>query len=231
MSRHRDRPCSPSTIARSMKLKTLNVAAPFGFDRAREFNLSSHCVTVLYLWCLGALETRSVSKVLVTGVLEAEEEREREALAVLQTWRRFDFPAYWASSEKERKRMILDFVHYEMLRLAAQRGWDAGALTAAYKCALDKNLRNIQLWPVRPVASPGKRVKAQVEFEFGTEDIEGSAIFTDKQGNELARQPLFQLPAGDFYLADALGKLTWEDDRTVVLTSRLKNQEWRTRLP
>jgi hypothetical protein len=214
-----------------MKLGNLNVSAPYGFDQAREFNLSTHCVTVLYLGCLGALETGSVGKVLVTAVPNADEERELEALAVLQTWRRFDFPAYWASTEKERKRMILNFVHDELLRLAIQRGWDEGALTTAYDCALAKDLRNLQLWPVRPVASPGKHARAQVEFEFGTENIEGSAIFTDRRGEELARKPLFQLPPGDFHLAHALGKLAWEDDRTVVLTSRLKDQKWRARLP
>jgi hypothetical protein len=158
---------------------------------------------------------------VITGTLEDQAENQSlESLGVLEVRHPFDFDRYWAADAVERKRLIVGFLHDTMRGIAMKRGWDIEAVESAYRCVQERNYRNVQRWP-KPISSPDKTRKALVEYEFDEDSIEGFLILLNRQGEEVGRNPLFSLPPTDFHLYDALGQLSWEDNETVVLHSRL----------
>jgi hypothetical protein len=210
-----------------MSLENLNVAAMSGYARETEFNFGTHCVADLYLSCLGRFKTGRIKKVVITATVEPQaDDHSLEPIGILEVRRPFDFDRYWAADVDQRKRLIGELLHSTLRSIAIERGWDVETVEFAYQCVLDRNFRNVQLWP-KPVSSPDKSRKAQVEYEFDENSVEGFLIIFDAQGNRVGRHHLFSLPPTDFHLDDALGQLSWEDNETVVLQSRLGERRWR----
>ncbi|HYJ78430.1 MAG TPA: hypothetical protein VEW03_02415 [Longimicrobiaceae bacterium] len=223
--------CEPEAKIQ-MVLETLNVIAPTGSDREREFNFGTHCVADLYRVCLGKFRTERIAKVIITATTgEHGVVGSLVPIGVIELRHPFDFNKYWASDAHQRKRLILELIHSGMCELALERGWEAERLEAAYRCALESNLRNVQVWPTKPVSSPDRSKKAEIEYDFDADSIEGSVMVLDRAGNRRAAYHMFSLPPTDFHLSDALGKLAWEDDQTVVLKGKTGEPEWRVRLP
>jgi hypothetical protein len=213
-----------------MYLENLNVVAMSGYPKETEFNFGTHCVSDLYLSCLGRYHTGRIRKVVITAtVKDRADNRSLEPLGVLEVRRPFDFESYSTADAGQRKRLIVEFLHSTMRSIAGDRGWNVEAIESAYQCVLDRNYRNVQRWP-EPVSSPDKSRKAQVEYEFDENSVEGFLIVLDHQGNRVGHHHLFSLLPTDFHLYDALGRLAWEDNATVVLHSRLGELRWRAQI-
>ena len=210
-------------------LGTLNVVSGFGPEH-KAFNLTTHAVCDLYRSCLGRLHTDGIRKVVVhLRDLSAPPGAQRTLVDVLFVEQRFDFTAYWSGDTYRRKEMVLEVLDQTMQQLAVERGWDMVRIRDAMKGVLDRRIENVQYWR-RPKRNPSGRVQAQVLYTFDADAAKVFIVFTTRAGRELQRDHVLTLPPVDYFLHDALGTLRWEDERTVVLESRLGNESWRSSL-
>jgi hypothetical protein len=214
-----------------MPLQQIDVVAPIEMPDAREFNRAAAVVTDLYLVCLGKYASGTVAKVLIEASDDDHSSDLGEALRVVMTERPFDYKAYWAAEKAQRRRLIFDFVHSEMMRLAEIRSWDRSQLIEAADCALGLGLQNVQLWS-KPVCSPNRRRKAQLEVEYDEDSIRATVTISDRTGEETARVPLFNRTSPMFVItSEVSGRLFWEESDVVVLRSRDGRKAWRARVP
>ena len=103
-------------------------------------------------------------------------------------------PAVLTLPDHERRQAVLDWLHGNLLGLAAALYWHTGPLDAAYEACLRDGCRFQQQGT--PKANPNRRYRAHVEFEIdGNGDGWSWAVITDRAGTVVATSDRRDSPA------------------------------------
>jgi hypothetical protein len=206
-----------------MQLKDVDLfAEPGSTPLEKEFNYSAQCVVTHYLECLSPVSTKRTRKAAVIVSNSAGSQYHTYQLGNISVANtHFDFERYWACSELDRKRWILDTLHNGLQELARIHSWDTDPFDAAKSAVLAAGLRFHKLWG-EPIANSRGVIYAQLVSEFGPQAIEVRVRFTD-ENNKLVTEkkiadclPHYQLLAGLF------GKFRWISEDHVELKSKNK---------
>jgi hypothetical protein len=116
--------------------------------------------------------------------------------------------------DMERRRAILDFLHGNLLALAAKRGWPSRPLNNAYGACLTDGLRLDLVG--RPRWNPDRRLRARTQFTLdGNGDGWSVVEFLDR-GNELVdRSEAFDSPWQTRGFARIQKSLQWQSPASV----------------
>lgn len=209
-------------------LHQLNVYCVGPPETVRQFNLSAHSLCDLFLRCLGEFETRGIAKVLIRVVSAPEDLRPPHQMDdVIESFAVGDVESYWQLEELERQRWLANLVYGGMKDVARRFNWNVEAIDHAHTAVERLGFRNVQAWK-RPVASPDRKVRAQLWYDFNQRAIDGTIRFTNANGTVLGERKVFTLPPTDFDLHMALGRLRWLTNTKVGLESRDRKQRWET---
>ena len=182
-----------------MRLNELCVAtSALPQEERRNFNCTTWCVQEMYWYQLGKLTTKDLRKF---GVGLGVEKPERQAGSILWRYRAFDFHRYFQLNEYERKKVILDILHEEIMAIADEHEIDKEKLVNAYNRCIDKNIEHKWLFKGKYFRSPCRTYYGSVECYLGA----GSAkciwcCFRQEKKNELRRVKFFEVEAFLGYL-------------------------------
>ena len=116
-------------------------------------------------------------------------------------------------------------INQSLERVAIRRGWSRDPIRRAYATIRDLGFTNVGRWK-RPKSNPSRKVRAQVEYDFGSASLDAIVRFTDKTDVLLGTRQLFSLPPSEFHLSEALGQLRWRSETKVELTSKDQARTW-----
>jgi len=186
----------------------------------RQFNLSGHCISHLYLIELPKVDTKPFGKLVVIAVPDRPDTKVYDQIDVTSTEVKFDYDKYWQSSRDDRKRMCLEAIHEGALRAARQWKWDESAFQAAYRGCLEKGLVLRAFWR-KPKTSPNRKMVAQLFFDHDPERIEIEIVILDAKSRlELGRLGVVTTPTHWMEMYDWAGTLKWQGNDTIILTPR-----------
>jgi len=208
-----------------MKIRDVDLAASRAYPKARDFNRSTQWLASLYVSCLGELEAGSISKVFIEVAPTERRIQVRKIGNVAEVLTSSDLSAYWSAPVAGKKRMALDLLEHGLLAAASHFGWPKRPFEAARDCIVQKGYRNAQFWD-RARWNPDRTFRAQVFYDFDVEEITVWAIVWNREGDEVAREQLVQLPPSDPVLVGSLGRFRWRDLATCELTDRKGESSW-----
>jgi hypothetical protein len=215
-----------------MKLRDVSVSADSTYERRKDFNLETHCISSLYLSYLPDVDSGPFKKAIVRAAMKQSTKVTsiETMIDVALVQRQFDFDLYWKAPKAERKKMVLDLLHAGLLDLARHFDWGADAFRAAHDRAMAVGLDNSGFWK-KPVHSPNRQLTAQVFYSFDVDGIDIFVVFRSRDSREIDRLLAVKTPPHDMYLAAALGRLKWISVNAVELVSRDTKKRMKVSLP
>ena len=169
-----------------------------------------------------------------------DEEPENYSSEVKSIRTGFDFTRYYGLDTYNKKKLILDTVHENLLKIADKQQIDKDKLQQAYNYCIENNLENKWLLGGKLLKSPSKKYYAAIECYWETDFFQITAIVYDNKKNELFRKQLlkvaFDKPTG--YLGYIYQyKPVWEVDTknkeylvfdigNVFLKDQIKTKKW-----
>jgi hypothetical protein len=211
-----------------MKLKqiVLSYPVPVRDEQCKRFNWSANCIADLFERHLHGYKTDGIFRVNIRVVPPVQAKLGVVNLVdVVQVDYPIDLTYYEQLPDFDRRALCATAIHHSLCRVAEQRGWDPAPVDAAYAAIKALKYLNIIQWG-KLKSNPSRRVRAQIECDFGSESLEGAVRFSDRTGTALGTRQLFSLPPSEFELTKALGNLRWVSDTRVELTSADKSRSW-----
>lgn len=204
----------------------------FSPQQGNAFNLAceTNFLEVLYLDCLPKVETEGIAKVVIHPCQSVDGDPLKliNNPDVIQFSKEFDFELYERSDKQAKKRIALEFLHSSLMEVARLKKWDSQPFLNAYHGVLAKNLVCERSWG-KAVAGP-KRIKAVPWCHY---DSDKAAIYIAffKGAKLIGKVWVTDAKPGDVWINQAVGKLEWESERDVKLSSRDGSVSWRCSLP
>lgn len=198
--------------------------------KTTNFPLETNFLEVLYLDCLPKVETGGIAKVVIRPCRTVVDETLKVMIHsnVIQFSKEFDFEKYDGAEKMARKLMALDFLQASLIEVAQLKMWNSKPFLRAYDEVLARNLVNERPWG-KPVMGP-KRIKAQPWCNYDSDKAEIYVAFF--RGTKLlVKVWLADVKPGDVWINDAVGKLEWESEEDVKLTSRDGLSLWYCKAP
>lgn len=122
-----------------MILKEISVYDVKNNKTSRKFNLETWCISEMYCRYLKKTKNNKIRKInIILG-----EDSPRELLSfVLKIYNEFDFNQYFEKSTYDKKKIILDVIHKELLSISEEFGFDINVIKEAYNSCLENKLEN-----------------------------------------------------------------------------------------
>lgn len=197
---------------------------------ATNLALETNFLEVLYLDCLPKVETGGIAKVVIRPRRTVVDEALKLMInpSVIHFSKEFDFEKYDGAEKPAKKRMALDFLQSSLIEVAQLKMWNCKPFLEAYNAVLARNLVNERPWG-KPVMGP-KRIKAQPWCNYDSDKAEIYVAFF-KGTKLLGKVRLADVQPGDVWINEAVGKLEWESEVDVKLTSRDGLSSWCCKAP
>lgn len=194
------------------------------------FPLETNFLEVLYLDCLPKTETGGIAKVVIRPHRTVVDEALKLMInpGVIHFSKEFDFGKYGGAEKQTRKRMALDFLQTSLMEVAQLKMWNCKPFLEAYDAVLARDLVNERPWG-KPVMGP-KRIKAQPWCNYDSDKAEICIAFFSGT-KHLGKVWLADVQPGDVWINEAVGKLEWESEEDVKLTSRDGLSSWHCKAP
>lgn len=157
-------------------------------------------------------------KLNVYACREGELAPREDGLGIGSVWVTADFDRIAKLDERGQQSGLLDIVHRGALRAAKYFGFPVESFHAAQKRVVAGDFR-LEYWLGKPLSSPDRARKAQLFYRFNREPIL-SAVFFDRQGNELLRLPFARCNELN------VGKISWIDDDTLKVPHQNGIDHW-----
>jgi hypothetical protein len=199
-------------------------------EKGTQLSYETNFLELLYLDCLPKVETGGIAKVVLhpCRTVVGEPLKLINNPDVIRFSKVFDFTLYGRSDKQTKKLMALEFLQSSLMEVAQIKKWDCQPFLKAYNTVLAKNLINERPWG-KPITGP-KRVKAQPWCSY---DSDKAAIYIAffSGPNLLGKVWITDVKPGDVWINEAVGKLEWESERDVKLTSRDGLSSWHCSVP
>lgn len=206
-------------------IKDLTISADKAYERRRDFNLTTNCVSSMYLDRLGRFDAGPFRKVIVEAVpIRAGQCYQMDD--VVRISRSFDFKGYWDSGAP--KETLAAFLHAGLCELAERFGWPTEPLHRALSEMASQDFEYVVDWK-KPVSSPSRRRTAQVRYYYGSDEVRLVAVVRAKQDGDVREVELARTPPHELKFAHLLGRLRWDGEDTVLLEPKREGSEPLTR--
>jgi len=194
------------------------------------FAWETNFLELLFFDCLPKVETKGISKVVVTACRSVSGDPLKLIVNpdVIEYSGVFDFDAYQKADKASRKRMALDFLFGSLTQVAKIKGWDSIPFKVAFEEVLAKKFVNERVWG-KPVTGP-VRMKAQTWCHFDSDKAQIYVVFSQMK-KQLGRVFVTEAKPSISCINKIVGKLEWETERDVKLTSRDGLSSWRCSVP
>lgn len=204
------------------KLQDITVSAHQSYVRRKEFNLRTNCVCAIYLSELGVFQTNGIKKVIIQACEQTEPIFE-DLIDVYRISLSFDYEKFWNISNDEQKHAILLFLHEGLTAIGNHLGWDCKVFDQTFHKLRATNLNGIFDWR-KIVNSPDRKMKAQVRYYYGLENVKIFARVWEKGSEDLASEYLLaETEPHELRFVPLLGKLTWKSaDKLILLPNDKK---------
>jgi hypothetical protein len=195
-------------------------------NRLKEFNLNTWCVSELYLFCLKRYDTGRFKKAIV-NVIRGIEDNEliEDMIDVVLIYQTFDFEHFFVLEDKyAKKKMLLEVLHSGMMNLANKKGWSISPLEEAYKLCIKYNLEYKWLRQDKYLLSPNRSYYGGIFCNWDIDKFEVSAIFFNKNKEEIERIKFYENEPHDIEL---MGKMGWDNiTNEFYLYSKNEKKKW-----
>jgi hypothetical protein len=140
----------------------------------------------------------------------------------------FDFAAYRAGSNDDKRRLLVELLNTVCLYTARTRAWDLAPFDAAYKEALNRKCK-LEEFGRRTWLSPDRKHRARVSYVCDIDCTWLTCVLTKSNSRaEIARKPLGKALPGAYALQAALGEGEWISRSTFELRDEAYSQgRWR----
>jgi hypothetical protein len=192
-----------------MKLRELAVATTFLKQAdSKCFNTTVWCIQEMYWYQLRGITTKDVEKI---GIKLGEDKPYRLISKILWRHHPFNFDKYFSLNDFDRKKVILDTLHSELLEIADEHEIDKARLKAAYEYCLANNLENRWQLKDKYFRSPDRQHYGSVECHWQSDVFRAYGVISDKKKKETFRKLLFEVEAfwGEFIYCCKCG---WDGD-------------------
>ncbi|MFT5700828.1 MAG: hypothetical protein ACI8ZB_003713 [Desulforhopalus sp.] len=194
-------------------------------SKIMEFNRSSNCVSSMFLYELGRLETSPFKKIIIEVKSDPDYNSQDDMVDVVKIEAEIDIDKYLGYSEKKRKKHLLNLIYERLLWLFNQRGWDTTQMIRAYEQCLDKNI-NYVLSIGKKKSSPNRRYSAQLEVEYGMEAIIRVRISYSHSEKSNGFFELCRTEPHEVKFVPMLGKTKWTSKEEFTLWSKDNTKHW-----
>lgn len=216
--------CRPSIA--NMKLRQIELSIRARDERSERFNWSANTVANMFEKQLVGYVTDGVFRVNVRAVTPYHSQLRIDSLVdVVEVDAPFDLDYYERLQDFDRRALCAKVIYDALCRVAERRSWQTAPIAQAYASIRSLKYVNVARWGA-PKANQSRRVRAQIEYDFGTVSIDGLVRFTNRSGALLGTRELFSLLPSEFYLSEALGRIRWISETRVDLESVDKTRTW-----
>lgn len=177
--------------------------------KLKQFNLTTWCICDLYLSHIGKYNSGSFKKAIV-NVMEEETENNviEDMIDVILIHKTFDFDRFFQMEDKyNKKKILLDVLHEGLMTMAKHEGWDTNSLSHANNRCLKEKLGNNWLYKNKYFSSPNKKNFAGIFCNWDIDKFEVTAVFFNKQKEEMERIKLYENEPHDI---EPMGKMGWD---------------------
>ena len=136
-----------------------------------------------------------------------------------------DMEEFLLCEEQEREKKLLDSMLSCVLAYADDYGWDKDQCRSAYERVLARNIQ-FEQYVGRTIQNKENRFKAQCYFSFGKTILLHLCLRYDKKSEKEERILITQMAGAWYCFAQIFGKLSWKNDKIVVLEWRNKRGSW-----
>ena len=186
------------------------------YPRRKDFNLGTNCVSSLFLYELGKIETSGIKKIIVQ-VCDYETKRIEMMDDVCRVSLTYDFDLHWKLSRVERKRLMLTKLVEGVLVVCDEFQIDKQHVIETFERLVITDLHYCRKWG-KPIRSPDRKRYAQVKYIYDI-DLVTISVFTWHKGEEqqALENKLVSTMPHEIKFVPLLGKLAWRDDKTICL--------------
>ena len=198
--------------------------------KTREFNLSTNCVTSMFLFELGNIEIGAFQKIIIEISPTPDLNCQDDMVDVLKIEAGLDIDTYLNASANEKKSIILEIIYERLLWLFKKRDWDISQIIRTYTQCQDKNIKFV-LTVGKKKNSPDRRYLAQLEINYGI----NAAIIQVRltRSNSDDSYQIFELCRSEPHeirILPLLGKTKWTSRNEFTLWSKDKTKHWNIKI-
>lgn len=186
-------------------------------------------VAGFYAMALPKVDGGEVKKIIVELQAPRDKRRSEQLIDLLVIREKTDFEELTKLTEIELSLNLLQILHFVLRRVASARSWPLEPFEKAYECAL-KWLKAPFVTMLDPKLNRSRKISAELVLEWTSRKARLSVLFKERTGKELRKILVVEAkPSGwDFYRL--LGKLKWEGEDTVRVSSKSGEKQWRVNI-
>jgi hypothetical protein len=164
----------------------------FENDFQKRFNCTTWCIREMYWYQMKDLVSNDIAKFVV---IVGEKKPHDQIGDLFCCFCPFDFDKYFSLNDFDRKKVILDILHSELLEIADEHEIDKACLKTAYEYCLANNLENRWQLKDKYFRSPDRQNYGSVECHWKSDVFRAYGVISDKKKNEIFRELLFEVEA------------------------------------
>lgn len=191
-----------------MKLRELSVQTIQNHVYQKKFNCETWCIVEMYWNQIKNLKTNKLAKVVVF----LGDNREPQIFGnVYSSYKSFDFEIYFGLPELDRKRIVLDVIHNELLNIASKEDISMSELNNAYNYCLENNLENRWLFKDKYFLSTDGQYYGAIECLWELNRFEAIGIILDHNKKVINKKIMVKIEP---YLGDFIywAKCGWNEN-------------------
>lgn len=186
-------------------------------EKRREFQLMTRCMTAMIERIMLPIKTNECWKILIECVDSCTDNTYKNLLGVYVIQVAFDFEAFFAASDYEKKRIVIDTVVGGINKLSAQMSFDLTNILDA--CAKVKDSEYINEWPWKKSLKI-KDKSIRVNIKHDVKAVEIYMIIMDENNQLLKKALLVSTVPDERVYGKYLGRLESISENEVALITK-----------
>ena len=183
------------------KLKDVSLSSFSEKHDSQKFNRETVCVQDLYYANLKPVDTKNTNKIsisLYSRQFDAERlnnfnvrmDESYPLIDIIQINHYFDFDQYFNQPIEKRKRIILDLLYEDSMKVSEAENWDSTNFKLAYKACLEKDLKNA-FYDKEKAWNRNRSMYVNLKVIFETDILQGIVEVYRKDGSLALEKELF----------------------------------------
>ncbi|UII33635.1 hypothetical protein LVD17_07355 [Fulvivirga ulvae] len=183
------------------KLKDVSLTSLSERPDSQKFNGETRCVEDLFYANTKPIDTKNTNKISIClfdkqydseklSMFNIKMDVSQPLIDVMEINHYFDFDKYFEQPLEKRKRIILDLLYKDSIKVCEVENWDSTNFKLAYEACLEKDLKNV-FYDKEKAWNRNRSMYVNLKVIFETDILQGIVEVYRKDGSLVLQKELF----------------------------------------